>query len=43
MKTILCYGDSNTWGFEPVSENRYSRAERWTGVLREELGPDLSH
>jgi lysophospholipase L1-like esterase len=40
MKTILCYGDSNTWGFEPVSENRYSRAQRWTGVLQEELGPD---
>lgn len=40
MKTILCYGDSNTWGFEPVSQNRYSRTERWTGVLRQELGSD---
>jgi lysophospholipase L1-like esterase len=40
MKTILCYGDSNTWGFEPVSQNRYSGAERWTGILRQELGPD---
>jgi lysophospholipase L1-like esterase len=40
MKAILCYGDSNTWGFEPVTKNRYSRAERWTGILRQELGPD---
>lgn len=40
MKTILCYGDSNTWGFEPVTRNRYGRTERWTGILRQELGLD---
>jgi lysophospholipase L1-like esterase len=40
MKTILCYGDSNTWGSEPVTGERYGRAERWTGVLRENLGSD---
>jgi lysophospholipase L1-like esterase len=38
MKTILCYGDSNTWGWNPVSQERYSRDERWAGVLRKELG-----
>ena len=38
MKTILCYGDSNTWGWNPVSETRYARDERWPGVLRLELG-----
>ena len=40
MKTILCYGDSNTWGFEPVTRNLYGRTERWTGILRQELGLD---
>ena len=41
MKTILCYGDSNTWGWVPVSPigpGRYAKQERWPGVLRQELG-----
>lgn len=38
MKTILCYGDSNTWGWNPVTQERYSKDERWAGVLRGELG-----
>ena len=37
-KTILCYGDSNTWGYNPATQKRYARDERWPGVLREELG-----
>ena len=36
-KTILCYGDSNTWGWNPATESRYARDERWPGVLRQEL------
>ncbi len=38
MKTILCFGDSNTWGWNPATMARYGRAERWTGVLRNQLG-----
>jgi lysophospholipase L1-like esterase len=38
LKTILCYGDSNTWGYSPATKARYGRDERWTGVLRNELG-----
>lgn len=39
--TILCYGDSNTWGFVPGSEGeRFSWEERWPGVLQGELGAD---
>ena len=38
MKTILCYGDSNTRGYIPGSGERYPRDVRWTGVLRDELG-----
>jgi len=40
MKTILCYGDSNTWGYNPLTKERYSREERWTGILQKELGED---
>ena len=39
-KTILCYGDSNTWGYSPATQDRYARDERWTGVLRQKLGDD---
>lgn len=42
MKTILCYGDSNTWGFIPGIRERYAADIRWTGVLRTELGPVFS-
>ena len=38
MKTILCYGDSNTWGYDPATQSRYPRDGRWPGVLRTELG-----
>lgn len=44
MKNILCYGDSNTWGFNPGFESfancRYKREERWTGLLQQMLGSD---
>ena len=29
MKTILCYGDSNTYGLMPDSPDRYPRDVRW--------------
>lgn len=32
MHTIICYGDSNTWGYKPPND-RYEPEERWTGVL----------
>lgn len=38
MKTILCYGDSNTWGFDAASRERLAPDVRWTGVLQAELG-----
>lgn len=34
MKTILCYGDSNTWGADPATGGRYDRFTRWAGVMR---------
>ena len=38
MKTIVCYGDSNTWGADPAGSGRFGYDTRWTGVLRIELG-----
>lgn len=42
-RRILCYGDSLTWGWIPVAEGaptqRFSREQRWTGVLADQLGP----
>ena len=37
-KTILCYGDSNTWGFDPATKQRFPEEVRWVGVLRRLLG-----
>ena len=38
MKRILCYGDSNTWGYDPVTKGRLDKDTRWTGVLSNILG-----
>lgn len=40
MPSILCYGDSNTWGSAtvPRPDDRYAPEERWPGVLRAKLG-----
>ncbi|MGI5849337.1 MAG: SGNH/GDSL hydrolase family protein [Christensenellales bacterium] len=38
MKTILCYGDSNTWGRDPITKERFAPNERWGGILREIMG-----
>ncbi|GHT68465.1 hydrolase [Spirochaetia bacterium] len=34
MKTILCYGDSNTWGYNPRTQGRYDHKTRWPMVLK---------
>lgn len=41
MKTVLCYGDSNTWGYDPATGSRFPKDKRWTGVLQNELGDDF--
>lgn len=44
MKNILCYGDSNTFGYNPdftgYDDVRFPWDVRWTGVLQKELGGD---
>lgn len=38
MKRILCYGDSNTWGYIPGTGARHEPDVRWTGVAQRMLG-----
>ena len=38
MKTVLCFGDSNTWGYSPLDGSRHPHDVRWTGVLQNSLG-----
>lgn len=42
MRTILCYGDSNTWGCIPEAgegeARRFPLEQRWPSVLARELG-----
>ena len=41
MKNILCFGDSNTYGSNPLDEEaRLPINIRWTGVLQNILGKD---
>ncbi len=41
-QAILCFGDSNTWGYKPLSGERLRRAERWPGILQHALGADCN-
>lgn len=34
MKKVLCFGDSNTYGFVPGKCTRYDKNTRWTGILQ---------
>lgn len=34
MKKVLCFGDSNTFGFNPKDGTRFNKNVRWTGVLQ---------
>ena len=47
MKRILCYGDSNTWGYNAIDSDlltglpsRYDEHTRWPGVMRDVLGSE---
>ena len=38
MNRIVCYGDSNTWGYVPNLGTRYDEDTRWPALLQKELG-----
>lgn len=39
-KRILCFGDSNTWGYDPRTGGRYDEETRWTARLQKLLGDE---
>ena len=39
---ILCFGDSNTFGYNPTNGLRYDKNTRWTGVLQNLLGDNFN-
>ncbi|WP_157019213.1 SGNH/GDSL hydrolase family protein [Mesorhizobium xinjiangense] len=41
MKTILCYGDSLTWGYDPRGPGRHALHDRWPNALEAALGADV--
>lgn len=41
MYNILCFGDSNTWGYAPMENRRYTELERWTGLMAAALGDEF--
>ncbi len=38
MRTVLCFGDSNTWGYDPETDERFPPDIRWPGQLAKALG-----
>jgi len=38
VRAVLCFGDSNTWGFDPATGARFPREVRWPGRLQASLG-----
>jgi lysophospholipase L1-like esterase len=41
MKRILCFGDSNTWGYDPETDERYDNKTRWPCVMANILGDEV--
>ncbi len=41
-KNILCFGDSNTWGLNPITGKRFDENTRWTSLLAKNLGCDFT-
>ncbi|GAB2644850.1 SGNH/GDSL hydrolase family protein [Vibrio panuliri] len=39
LNSVLCFGDSNTWGYIPLVGGRYPVEQRWTSLL-EQMLPD---
>ena len=43
IRSILCFGDSNTYGVNPEDNSRFPLSVRWTGRLQSLLGYDRYH
>lgn len=40
VRSVLCFGDSNTWGLDPATLRRFPRDVRWPGRLQLALGAE---
>lgn len=40
MINVLCFGDSNTYGYKPDGTGRFDENTRWTGILQKRLGEE---
>ena len=40
---VLCFGDSNTYGYNPLDGTRYKENERWSGILKQKLKQNPKH
>lgn len=38
LRTIVCFGDTNTWGYDEITGGRLPFEKRWTGILSKILG-----
>ena len=41
MNVIMCFGDSNTWGYDSETTGRFPYEARYASVLQTGLGPDF--
>lgn len=41
MKSVLCYGDSLTWGYNAAGPSRHALEDRWPSVLQAALGDEV--
>ena len=39
-KRVLCFGDSLTWGYDPVNRIRFDEDNRWPRVMGKILGDE---
>jgi lysophospholipase L1-like esterase len=42
MKTVLCFGDSLTWGYDAEGRGRHAYEDRWPSVLEAALGEQVT-
>ncbi len=40
-RRIVCFGDSNTWGYDARTMSRFPEGIRWTSLLAEQLGDEF--
>lgn len=41
IKSVLCYGDSLSWGIVPGTRHRHPFNKRWTGILQTAVWPTV--